>query len=184
MSRALAIVAAAWVVLVVGGWTTGRGEVAPPPGCSQQDTQRRVVLMTGGYSTGGDGYARFCGPGVVTTTATASGESMTIRGGWCGRISGARWLYVGLFSNGALSRELGRGVSLVLEPGGRVGPVKVVDGILQPAGVDVGLTGSARVASDLRSGSFSVVTVGLARERNKRYMGHWTCSGEPRSGRP
>ena len=169
------IVAATAVVVAVGGWTTGRDEITPPPSCSQQDTQRRVVLMTGNYSRGGDGYARFCGPGVVTITATVSGKSMTIRGGRCGTISGARWLYFGLFSNGAVSRELGRGVSLVIEPGGRVGPVKVVDGIVQPAGVDVGLSGSARVASDLRSGSFSVVTVGLARERNKRYMGHWTC---------
>ena len=174
MSRVLTVVSAALAVLVVGGWTTARNAIGRPPSCTQQQTQRQVVLMTGAYSTGGDGYARFCGPGVVTITET-SGKSMTIRGGRCGRISGTRWLYFGLFSNGALSRELGRGVSLVIEPGGRVGAVKVVDGLLQPAGADVGLTGSARVASDLRSGSFSVVTVGLARDRNKRYMGHWTC---------
>ncbi len=100
---------------------------------------------------------------------------MTIRGGRCGRISGSRWLYFGLFSNGALSRELGRGVSLVLQPGGRSGRVNVVDGLLQPLGVDVGLTGSARVAPDLGSGSFSVVTRGLEPEPNKRYTGHWAC---------
>ena len=100
---------------------------------------------------------------------------MTIRGGRCGRAADSRSLYFGLFSSGTVSRELGLGVSLVIEPGQQVGPVKVGDGILQPAGVPVRLTGSARVASDLRRGSFSVVTVGLLRERNKRFMGHWTC---------
>ncbi len=175
MSRALTVVSAAAVVLVVGGWTTGRNDTAPPPRCTQQQTQRQVVLTTGAYSTGRDGYARYCGPGVVTITATASGRSMTIRGGQCGKGSGSRWFSFGLFSNGGLSRELGRGVSLVLNPGGRSGRVKVIDGRLQPLGVEVGLTGSARVATDLRSGSFYVVTRGLQSESNKRYTGHWNC---------
>ena len=139
--------------------------------------QRQAVLMTGAYSTGGDGYARFCGPGMLTIRTTGGGQSMTIRGGRCGRLGGSRWLYFGLFSNGSLSRELGRGVSLVLQPGRRSGRVKVVDGLLQPLAVDVGLAGSAVVAQDLRSGTFSVVTRGLEPGPNKGYTGTWKCGG-------
>ena len=163
------------LVVLVAAWTTGQADVQPAPRCSPEQAQRHVVLKTGQFSTGGDGYARFCGPGMLTTTPTRGGQSMTIRGSRCGRPGGARWLYFGLFSNGSLSRELGRGVSLVLQPGRRSGRVNVVDGLLQPLAVDVGLTGSAMVAPGLRSGTFSVVTRGLEPEPNKRYTGTWKC---------
>ena len=175
MSRALSVVSATAVVLAVGGWTTGRNAIAPPPSCTQQQTQRHVVLATGTPSTGGDGYERFCGRGVVMITATASGRSMTIRGGQCWKGAGSRRFAFGLMTNGRLSRDLGRGVSLVLDPGRRGGRVEVIDGRLQPLGSEVGLTGSARVASDFRSGSFSVVTRGLEPQPNKHYTGHWNC---------
>lgn len=170
------IVTAVVLVLVLAGWTSGK-HVQPPPQCNSQATQRQLVLRTGRYSTGGDGYARFCGPGIVTITG--GGQSMTIRGGRCGTLGGARWLYFGLFSNGSLSREAGRGVSLVLQPGNRGGRVEVIDGLLQPLRVEVGLSGSARVARDMRSGTFSVVTRGLGPDPNQRFTGTWKCGATP-----
>ena len=174
--RASAIVSASALVLLVAAWTTGQADVQPPPACSPQQTQQQVTLTTGAYSTGGDSYERFCGPGVLTITPTGGGRSMTIRGGRCGRIRVYRRVYFGLMSNGSLSPELGRGASLVLEPGNRSGRVKVIDGRLQPLAVEVGLTGSAMVAPDLSSGTFSVVTRGgLGPGPNKAYTGNWKC---------
>jgi hypothetical protein len=177
MRRAPAILVASALVILAAGWTTRRTDVQPPPSCSPEQTQRQAILMTGAYSTGGSGYARHCGPGVVTITPTAGGRSMTIRGGTCGRIRGyGRWITFGLFSNGSLSRQLGRGVGLVIEPGNRAGRVKVIDGLLQPLTSEVGLTGSATLAADLKSGSFTVTTRGgLGPGRGKKFTGTWTC---------
>jgi len=173
MAGGAAFVPAVALVLVLAGWTTGGRQVQPPPRCGPQQTRDQEILTTGAYFEGRAGYARFCGPGIVTISG--AGGSVTIRGDRCGRLGRARWLYFGLFSNGSVSREAGRGVSLVLLPGDRGGRVKVVDGLLQPLPDDVGLSGSARVSSDMRSGTFSVITRGLDPGPNRRFTGTWTC---------
>ena len=173
--RASAIASAGALVLLVAAWTTGQDDVRPPPRCTPQQTQQQAVLTTGAAATGGDGYERFCGPGVLTITRTDGGRSMTLRG-QCGKIATYRRLYFGLSSNGSVSRKLGRGVALVFQPGNRSGRVKVLDGRLQPLAYEVGLTGSGTVAPDLRSGSFSVVTRGgVGPGPNKAYTGTWRC---------
>jgi hypothetical protein len=166
--RVAMLLAASGFVLLLAGWT-GEAAVPTPPECSPADTQQEAILTTGVFALGRPGYARFCGPG--RAVVRLGGESFTIQGGRCGGpLSSPRWYYFGLFARG--SAPGARGFSVVLEPGDRSGPVKVIDSIVQLAGRNLAPTGTAIVAKGLKSATFTLVTRGPARTR---VTGSWTC---------
>ena len=101
-----AIVTASLVVLALGAWAA-EAAAPMPPQCSAADTQRRAILFSGAYSTGGSGYSRNCGPG--RAVVQLRGKSFTIQGGRChGNILSPRWVYFGLLAQQSPAREASR----------------------------------------------------------------------------
>jgi hypothetical protein len=142
--------------------------VSIPPKCSTADTEQRAALRTGAVT-------RFCGP--ASAVVRVRGKSFTIRGGHCGKSGRYRWLWFGLINGrptATRNRVLGaKGLSLVLSPGDRPGRVKVIDGIFQVTGRNLGAFGSATVAKGLKGGTFAVV--GSRRPVPEHFTGSWNC---------
>ncbi len=162
----LAIVTIGVLALVLG-WAAEAG-VPTPPSCSSADAQRRAILFSGAYSTGGSGYSRHCGPG--RAVVRLRGKSFTIQGGRChGNILSPRWVYFGLL---AQQSPGARGFSVVVEPGNRPGRNKISDSIVQVDGLNLAPTGTAIVAKGLKSATFTLFTRGPSRTK---VTGSWTC---------
>jgi hypothetical protein len=171
--RVLVLVAVAASIVVLTGWTT-YGEGAIPRNCTTADTRQRAVLNIGVDSSGGPAYMRFCGP--ARAVVRVHGTSYRINGGICGDRSGPTRVYFGLIENGG--RPGARGLSLVLQPGNVAGSFKIIDSIVQVAGLDLAPRGTAVVGDGRTSGTFA------GEWKGTRVTGSWVCGagafGKPR----
>jgi hypothetical protein len=165
--RGLMLLAVGTFVLLGTAWAA-QGAAHAPPMCSPADMQQAKTLTAGAGPNGSPLYIRACGPGRVVVRLR--GKSYAIRG-YSGRIrvGGARWLYFGLITSGAVSPDA-KGFSIVLEPGDRPGRVNVVDSIVQVARLNLAPGGTAVVAKGLKSGTFALIVTG-----GRRLTGSWTC---------
>jgi len=111
---------------------------------------------------------RFCGTarGVVQL----EGVAYTISGGYCDASDAHLSIALGLVRTSA--GPVSGGVLLVLAPGDRAGRVVVEDGEVQVPSRRLVVRGTAVVAKDRRSGTFTLVGV---REPTLRVTGGWTC---------
>jgi hypothetical protein len=154
------------LVVLLAGWTSVGAALAPPT-CSAAQTQRRAVLTAGEGPGGSARYYRYCGRGHAFVRL--AGKTFAIQGGRCGRrVSGQRWVYFGLITNGVVPKGA-TGLSLVMIPGNRPGTVEVVDSIVQVAGLNLAPAGTTTLAKDLNSGTF------VLRSGAKRVTGYWSC---------
>jgi hypothetical protein len=158
------------LVVLLAGWTSVGAAVAPPT-CSATQTRRGAVLTAGEGPGGSSRYYRYCGRG--RAVVRLDGKTFAIEGGRCGRpVSGQRWVYFGLITNGGVPKGA-KGLSLVMIPGNRPRTVKVVDSIVQVAGLDLAPTGTTTLATDLDSGTF------VSRSGARRITGNWSCDRLP-----
>jgi hypothetical protein len=85
-------------------------------------------------------------------------------------------VYFGLIENGG--RPGAKGLSLVLRPGNMAGSVRILDSIVQVAGLDLAPRGTAVVGEGLKSGTFA------GEWKGTRVTGSWVCGagafGKPR----
>jgi hypothetical protein len=86
-----------------------------------------------------------------------------------GRTRSPRWVYFGLFANRSPGAE---GFSVVVEPGNRPGRNAIVDSIVQLNGRNLAPAGTAIVAKNLKSATFSLVTRGRS---PIEITGSWEC---------
>jgi hypothetical protein len=163
----VAIMTVSLAALMLGVWTA-EAAAPTPPKCSAADTQRRAILFSGDYNSGGSGYARYCGHG--RAVVRMRGKTYTIEGGRChGNTLSPRWVWFGLFAQGFPG---GRGFSVVVEPGNRSGRNAINDSVVQLNGRNLAATGTAVVAKGLKSATFSLVTRGSS---PTKITGSWTC---------
>jgi hypothetical protein len=157
------IVAACVVVLVAGAWKRTTASVGPT--CSASATRNEQTLRE-------RHYARYCGRG--RAVVRVDGKMFVIKGGTCHRRGGG--VGFGLIEDGG---RRARGIWLRLQPVGDAlfvnvvaGRNKVIDGEVQlPGFPSLPHTGTAIVAKDLRSGTFS-----LGSPAKPRITGSFTCA--------
>jgi hypothetical protein len=114
-------------------------------------------------------YATFCGRGEAVVRLGA--RSYSIDGGHCSRPGGFRQAGFGVIANAALYPGAA-GLSILLKPGAEAGRVRVIDSIVQVAGVDLDATGSAVLAKGLNRGTFTLISKA---PDGMRVTGSWTC---------
>lgn len=159
---ALVVLAAAFAAVAAGGTHSAGGTSAGP-------TYPRCSAARHGFAVS-PGFFRFCGPG--RAVLRVQGKSFTFKRGRC---TSTRAEF-GRFARDPSNYPLGRGFVLVLEHRQhRSGPNPVIDGAYQLPGVDLNETptGTAIIAKNLKSATFSVVTTGPSGPIT--ITGSWRC---------
>ena len=149
------------------------GGVFPPRSCSAGDAGTTI-------NVGGDdpAWLRFCGP--ASGVLRLDGRSYAISRGYCtgplrsrrpeGGYAAHRMVLLGLVRNGAPPHAAA--LVLSITPGNRAGLAHVDDGLVEIPGHTLTVRGSAVVADDRNSGTFTLIG---SKPTRTRVTGSWRC---------